>query len=121
MWDLPSFGLKKGGTYIAKDCGHLKNMRLYAQRGPKSVFTQVNKPMGEGNQKMVQMKDLFHVFTHGHPMLEYEAMYELFARLGVPNNPTMHWFDYASWILVKNLCMSKFKMPLSKPYILSNS
>jgi hypothetical protein len=46
--------------------------------------------VGEGNWKMVQMKILFHVFTHGHPMLEYETMYELFANLGVPNNPTMH-------------------------------
>ncbi len=44
-WDLPRFRVKKGGTYIAKDCGHLKNMRLYAQRGPKSNLTQVNKPM----------------------------------------------------------------------------
>jgi hypothetical protein len=39
---------------------------------------------------MVHMKVLFHVFTHGRPMLEFEAMYELFARLGVPNNPTLH-------------------------------
>jgi len=45
VWDLPRFGVKKGGTYIVKDCGHLKNMRLYAQRGPKSILTQVNKPM----------------------------------------------------------------------------
>jgi hypothetical protein len=111
----------------------LKNMTLYAQRGPKSVLTQVKgvvihitwgnfaqssiticsvfgietqgleerkqqmwetlrdyldlvcwKPMGEGNWKMVQMKTLFHVFTHDCPMLE------LFVSLGVPNNPTMH-------------------------------
>ncbi len=41
--------MKKGGTYIAKDCGHLKNMRLYVQRGPKLVLTQVNKVVGEGN------------------------------------------------------------------------
>ncbi len=81
---------KKGGTYIAKDCGHLKNITLYAQKVPKWILTQVNKLVGEGNWKMVQMKILFHVFTHGHPMLEYETMYELFANLGVPNNPTMH-------------------------------
>lgn len=69
IWDLPRFKMKKGGTYIAKDCGHLKNMILYAQRGPQSVLTQVNKLMGEGNWKLVQMKVLFHVFTHGCPML----------------------------------------------------
>jgi hypothetical protein len=68
----------------------LKNMRLHGQRGPKSVLTQIIKLVGEGNQKLVQMKVLSHVFTHGRPMLEYEAMYEVFVRLGVPNNPTMH-------------------------------
>jgi len=34
---------------MAKNCGHLKNMTLYAQRVPKSVLTQVDKPVGEGN------------------------------------------------------------------------
>ncbi len=83
-------GVKKDGTYIVTYCAHLKKMILYAQRGPKSILTQVNKPMGEGNRKMVQMKALFHVLTHGHPMLEYKTLYELFVSLGVPNNPIMH-------------------------------
>lgn len=65
--DWPRFGMKMGGIYIAKDCGHLKIMTLYAQRGSKLVLTQVNKPMGKGNWKMVQMKTLFHVLTHGCP------------------------------------------------------
>jgi hypothetical protein len=84
------FGMKKGGTYIAKDCGHSKIMTLYAQRGPKAILTQLKKPIGEGNWKMVQMKTLFHVLTHGCLMLEHETMYELFVSLSVPNNPTMH-------------------------------
>jgi hypothetical protein len=46
--------------------------------------------MGDSNWKMVQVNTLFHVLTHGCAMLEYETMYELFASLGVPNNPTMH-------------------------------
>jgi hypothetical protein len=88
--DLLRLGVKEGGTYIAIDCAHLQNMRLYGQRGPKSILTQINKHVGEGNWKMVQMKALFHVLTHGHPMLEYKTLYELFVSLGVPNNPTMH-------------------------------
>jgi hypothetical protein len=88
--ELLRLGVKEGGTYIAIDCAHLQNMKLYVQRGPKSILTQVNKLVGEGNRKMVQMKALFHVFTHGHPMLEYKTLYELFASLGVLNNPTMH-------------------------------
>jgi hypothetical protein len=67
-------GVKKGETYIVTNYAHLKNMKLYALRGPKLILTQVNKPMGESNQKMVQIKTLFHVLTHGHPMLEYETL-----------------------------------------------
>jgi hypothetical protein len=29
-------------------------------------------------------------------MLEYEKMYNLFANLKVPNNPNMHWFNFAN-------------------------
>jgi hypothetical protein len=80
VWNLPKLGMKKGGKYIPKDCAHLKNLKLYAQRGPKSILAE----------KMVPMKTLFHVFAHGCLMFNYEFLYELFANLEVPNNPTMH-------------------------------
>jgi hypothetical protein len=32
--------------------------------------------------------------AHGCPMLEYKTLCELFASLGVPNNPTMHWSNF---------------------------
>jgi hypothetical protein len=47
------------------------------------------------------MKTLFHVLANGHSMLEYETLHELFVSLRVPSNPTMHWFDFASWILIE--------------------
>jgi hypothetical protein len=50
---------------------------------------------------MVQMETWFHVFTHGRPMLEYETLYELFASLGVPNNPTMHWSNFVGCIFAE--------------------
>jgi hypothetical protein len=28
-WDLPKLGVKKSEKFIAKDCAHLKNMKLY--------------------------------------------------------------------------------------------
>jgi hypothetical protein len=96
-----AWGEEGQDLHVVINCAHLKNMRLYAQRGPKSILTQVNKLVGEGNWKMVQMKTLFHFFTHGHPMLEYETLYELLASLGVPNNPTMHWLDFVGCILVE--------------------
>lgn len=88
--DLPKLGVQKGEEYIAKDCAHLKNMKLYAQWGSKLVLAQVNNFVDKGNQKMVQMKTFFHILVHGHPMFVYESLYELFASLGVLNNPTMH-------------------------------
>jgi len=51
VWDLLRFGLKKGGTYIAKDCAHLKNMKLCVQRGPNSILAQLNKLVNEGIEK----------------------------------------------------------------------
>jgi hypothetical protein len=53
----------------------------------------MNKLAGEGNQKIVQMKSLFHIFSHNHPMLEYESLYELFKCLNVPKNPSMQSID----------------------------
>ncbi len=49
--DLLRFGVKNGGIYIAKDCAHLKNMKLYVQRGPNSILVQVNKLVNEGIEK----------------------------------------------------------------------
>ncbi len=98
VWDLPKFGVKKGGEYIAINCIHLKNMRLYVWRGPKSILAKANKLMGEGNWKVVKIKTLFHVLSHGHPMFEYESLYKMFVSLGVSKSPTMYWFNSVSWI-----------------------
>jgi hypothetical protein len=101
MKNLLKLGAKKDEMYIAKGYAHLKKMRWYAQRGSNLILAQTNNPMGERNWKIVQMKTLFHVLAHGHSMLEYETLHELFVSLRVPSNPTMHWFDFASWILIE--------------------
>jgi hypothetical protein len=82
--DMLSLGVKKGGEFIAKDCAHLKNMKLYAKRGSKSILVQVNRPIEEGNRKVIQMKCIFHVLFHGCPMLKFESFYELFRSLNIP-------------------------------------
>jgi hypothetical protein len=66
--------VKRGETCIVTDCAHLKNMKLYALKGPEIILAEVNNPMGKSNQKMVQFKILFHVLTHGHPILEYKTL-----------------------------------------------
>ncbi len=73
--------------------------------GPNGVqnlsCNKSTKPSGEGNRKIVRFKSLFHILSHGHPLLEYETMYDLFSNFKVPNNLNMHWSDFASWTLVK--------------------
>jgi hypothetical protein len=39
--------------------------------------------------------------AHGCPMLEYEALYKLFASLGVRNKPTMHWSNFVGCIFLE--------------------
>jgi hypothetical protein len=90
MWDMLKLGLKKGQEYIAKDCTHLKNLRLYVHRGSKSILVQVNRLVGEGNWKIVQMQSIFHVLFHGCSMLEYESLYDLFKNLNVSINSSIH-------------------------------
>jgi hypothetical protein len=63
------------------------------QIGSKSLLAQVNKLVGEGNWKIVQMKFLFHILYHSCLMLDYESLYEFFKSLNVQNNPSMHWFE----------------------------
>jgi hypothetical protein len=67
----------------------------------KSILAQVNKFVGEGNWKFVQMKSIMHVLSHGRPMLEYESLYELFWSLMVPNNLNMHFYDTIGWVFVE--------------------
>jgi hypothetical protein len=52
-------GLKKGGTYIAKDCAHLKNTKLCVQRGPNSILAQLNKLVNEGIEKWFNWRFYF--------------------------------------------------------------
>ncbi len=51
------------------------------QNAFKSILEQVHCPMGGAHWKVVQMKTLFHTFTHGYLMLEYKFLYELFVSL----------------------------------------
>ncbi len=62
QWDMPNLGVKKRQKYTAKNCAHMKNYKLYMQRGSKSILAQMNRLAGEGNQNIVQMKLLCFIF-----------------------------------------------------------
>jgi hypothetical protein len=52
--DLSQFRIKvKKGEYIAKDCTHLKNMKVWIQKDLNFVLQQINKTPRKGYQKMV--------------------------------------------------------------------
>jgi hypothetical protein len=48
-------------------------MKLYDQKGAKSILLQITQDVGQGNQNIIQLKTFFHVLAHGWPMLEYES------------------------------------------------
>jgi hypothetical protein len=70
-------------------------------KGFQFILAHVNKLVGKGNWKIMQMKFILHVLSRGCPMLEYESLYELFRSLIVPNNLSMHGYDTISWVLVE--------------------
>ncbi|KAG0573500.1 hypothetical protein KC19_VG183500 [Ceratodon purpureus] len=50
-------------------------------------------------KKKVQLATLFHILSHGRPLLEYESMAGLFSYLEIPHFPRKHWSDNSGWTL----------------------
>jgi hypothetical protein len=46
---------------------------------------------------------MFHLFSQGKPITEYEQMQSLFVFLKVPNNPSKCWSDHVGWEIVESL------------------
>jgi hypothetical protein len=92
------------GEYIAKDCVNLKQGCML-RGGFKSILGKINKHVGEGNKKMVQMKMLFHVLAHGSLMFEFETLYELFGGLEQSNCALVLFYWLVGYLM--NLCTSK--------------
>jgi len=98
--DLPQYGVKKGEHYIAAQCKHRKNMRLYAARAPSSILEQVNHcTTVEARRKRVQFATLFQVLENGRPMVEFESRRSLYKLLAVPDLPSAHWCDNSGWVM----------------------
>jgi hypothetical protein len=73
--DIPSKQVKKGQKYLATGCQHLVNERRFAARQfQKPVLQQLQENKGERSRKKQQMGIIFHLFQHGRPKLEYEAI-----------------------------------------------
>jgi hypothetical protein len=54
-------------------------------------------------KKCIQFTLIFHLFSQGKPIMEYEEMQSLFVFLKVLNNPFKHWSDYVGWEIVESL------------------
>jgi hypothetical protein len=100
--DLPKKGAKKGQCYWDKNCKHVKNQELFVSRKADTVLQMVrNTIVGESRRKFVQLAMLFHVLSHGCPMMEYEALRDLLKCLKTKHLPTKHWSDNSGWELAE--------------------
>ena len=98
-----ALGIKKGQWYVAKNCKHLRNERLYAARNSVTVAQQLAVVKGERARKRLQFATILHLLQNGRPMLEYAALQPLFTFLDVPKLPKRHWSDSAGWSLAECL------------------
>ncbi len=55
-------------------------------------------------EKIMQFALIFHLFSHGCPMINYTTMHKLFVQLNVLENPMKHWFDGVGWEMVDSMC-----------------
>jgi hypothetical protein len=53
----------------------------------------------ESKKKRIQFATLFILLSTGRPMIEFEARFELYELLAVPNLPHMHWSLRSGWIM----------------------
>ena len=96
--DIPKYGVKVGESYMALDCKHMQNLKVYAARPQSTILEAVNHSTSmEAVRKRVQFATIFQVLSGGRPMLEYEARHALYKFIRVPNCPTQHWCDGSGW------------------------
>jgi hypothetical protein len=108
--DLPKKSVKKGQCYWDKSCKHLKNQKLFVDRKTNIVLQMVqNTIVGKGRQKFVQLAMLFHVFSRGRPMTEYEVLRGLLKCLKTKHLPKKHWSDNLGWELVEHMHLVVFE------------
>ena len=100
--DMPLYKVKAGESYIATNCRHRKNLRLYAARPPATILEAVNNCTSiEVTRKRVQFATLSQILSECRPMLEYESRLSLYELLKVPNLPHTHWSDNSGWTMAK--------------------
>ena len=95
---MPRYGVKAGESYMALDCKHRQNVKLYAARPQSTILQAVNHSTSmEAVRKRVQFATVFQVLSCGRPMLEYEARHALYKFIRVPDCPAQHWCDGSGW------------------------
>ena len=83
---------------------HRKCMLLYAARGPVSIAELIQGcSTMESRRKRVQFATLFQLLTERRPMTEFEARFELYDFLEVPELPHKHWGLGSGWVMAEHL------------------
>ena len=102
--NLPKKSVKKGKCYWNKSCKHAKNQELFVSRKTITLLQMVwNTIVREGCWKFVQLVTLFHVFSRGRPMIEYEALRNVLKYLRTKHLLMKHWSDNSDWELTEHM------------------
>jgi hypothetical protein len=66
-----------------------------------SILDQLQVVFFEHRQKYVQFVVIFHLFTHGRPMIDYKDLKDLFQLFKVKSVSRKHWSDTSGWGMVE--------------------
>jgi hypothetical protein len=88
-------GIRQGQQYIARDCRHLKNGRLFAARSARPIEEAARDVSGEKARKRQQMGTILHLLQQRRPMVDFSNSPTLFQFFGVPKLSRRHWSEGA--------------------------
>jgi hypothetical protein len=75
---------------------HVANEKFEFAKALETILQQIIHVQLKliGRKNLSKLPLIFHLFNHGHPMIEYTTQ-NFFVQLNFFNNPMKHWFDGA--------------------------
>jgi hypothetical protein len=87
--------------YFNKNLAHTKKINKLFTTKWLSILYWLQIDVLEHKLKNVQFISIYPLLNHGHPMIDYEHMQDLFQMLKVKFVSKKHWFDMLSWAMVE--------------------
>jgi hypothetical protein len=77
-------GVDASSHYFNKNAMHVENEHAFFVASQPSILDQLHVDVpSKHRRKYVQFLSIYHLLTHGHPMINYEDMPSLFHMLNV--------------------------------------